>query len=118
MGPLTKQEAQNLLDNFRNQLLQRTATKQDVQSLADIVKTLLSTTQQSQQILRQAEYQRSQSTRRIIALETRLAQMEQELHAYRESMNRMVASHSQPPQIVVTPPAHGQSQGQYVYRPA
>jgi phage terminase small subunit len=118
MGPLSKQDVQNMLDSCRSQMVQRLAAKQDIQQIQDIVKTMLGAVQQNQQILRQAEYQRSQLTRRAIALEARIAQLEQEIHSSKEAMNRMAANYAQPPQVVVTPPANGRQQGQYVYRPA
>lgn len=121
MGPVNRQEVQIMLDNSRNQLLQRTAAKQDVQAINDTLKTLLNVHQQNQQFLRQAEYQRSQLTRRVIALETRLAQLEQELRTHRDLLSRIASQQTQQPQVVVTqPPPQSQDAyaGQYVYRPA
>lgn len=119
MSPVSRQDVQTMLDNFRNQLLQRTPVKQDVLTINDTLKTLLNVCQQNQQLIRQAEYQRSQLTRRAIALETRIAQLEQEIHSYRDVLNRMAAAKTPAPQVqIVSQPQQGSEMaGQYVYRP-
>jgi hypothetical protein len=127
MGPATKQDVQTIVDTSKNRVLERVALRQDVQWLMDQTRTLLNLIQQNQQMLKQAEYQRLQNTRRIIALETRVAQLEQEVRGYRQTLNRV--ADTRPQQVMVpvqqaspAPQNDGagpeQYPGQYVYRPA
>jgi hypothetical protein len=67
MGPATKQDVQSIVDASRSRVLERidrVALKQDIQAIMDCLKGLLNVHQQSQQLLRQAEYQRLQLIRR------------------------------------------------------
>jgi hypothetical protein len=126
MGPATKQDVQSIVDTSKNRVLERVALRQDVQWLMDQTRVLLNLLQQNQQYLKQAEYQRLQQTRRVIALETRIAQLEQEVRGHRQTLNRVAESR---PQQIVMPsqpvnqapqnnaPAPDQYPGQYVYRP-
>lgn len=147
MGPvITKQDVQNIVDNARNRIMDRVVTRQDVQGLTDNVrllvnqrqqmsaqvvtrqdlqnvndslKNMLSIIQQNQQLLRQAEYQRLQLIRRVVALETRISQLEQELRSHKSTISRF--AETRPQQVVPVQPqpqanAEGY-QGQYVYRP-
>lgn len=125
MGPVvSKQDVQNIINTCQNRILERTASKQDLQAVNDTIKSLLNLNQQSQQLMRQAEYQRSQMARRVMALEARLIQLEQELRVHRDMLSRISNQQSQPQQIII--PAQSReaaAQGggqleQYVYRPA
>lgn len=89
MVTLTKQDIQNMLDNARNRLMERVASRQDVLVLQDTIKSLTVTLQQSQQLLRQNEYQRVQLVRRAVAMESRMVQMEQELQNVRRALNQV-----------------------------
>lgn len=125
MGPISRQDVQNIVDNSRTQLFQRVALKQDIQVLSETVKNMLVLLQQNQQFLRQAEYQRSQTTRRMVALEARLTALEQEIKPLRTVVTKMVEQQqrtAQVPQIVVQPaptPRQGSvaPEQQYLYRP-
>jgi hypothetical protein len=86
MVSLTKQDLQNALDVARNRLLERVATRQDVSALRETIRVLTVTLQQSQQLLRQEEYQRVQLVRRAVAMESRMVQLENELRTVRVSM--------------------------------
>lgn len=94
MVSLTKQDLQNALDVARNRLLERVATRQDVNSLRETIKVLTVTLQQSQQLLRQEEYQRVQLVRRAVAMESRMVGLENELRHVRSSMVQL--AHAQP----------------------
>lgn len=122
MGPVvSKQDIQTMMNTVQNRVLDRTASKQDMQMISDILKSLININQQNQQTLRQGEYQRSQLARRMMALEARLIQLEQEIHGYKDVLARVAALYSQRQQIVVTPaevmPQTDGQAAQYVYRP-
>lgn len=125
MGPVNKQDVQNIVDTSRNRLIEkldRVALKQDIQALMDCVKNLLNVHQQNQQLLRQAEYQRLQMIRRLTALEARMAQVEQYTRTSQGTLNKVAQATSTRPQQVFfaptpnnTPPAPGGYAGQYGY---
>lgn len=94
MGPMTRQDMQTMLDNSRARLLERMAQRQDVQQLTENVKTLLVTTQQMLQLLRQADSQRTQTNRRVAALEMHLAALEQEIRPLRSTMTQVASKQS------------------------
>lgn len=121
MGPVSKQDVQNLITTAQNRIFERIAGKQDVQLLTDTVKTLLNQHQQSMQLQRQAEVQRLQLLRRMTALEARNAQLEQEIRGYRDALNRISVAQTQPQQIRISstaPQTQHDPISQYVYRPA
>ncbi|HTE57432.1 MAG TPA: hypothetical protein VK694_01720 [Verrucomicrobiae bacterium] len=125
MVSLTKQDLQNALDVARNRLLERVATRQDVNSLRETIKVLTVTLQQSQQLLRQEEYQRVQLVRRAVAMESRMVGLENELRQVRTSMVQL--AHAQPVermtervilQQVQADPEHRQTPEQRYYNPS
>ena len=123
MGPISRQDVQNIVETSRNRIFERVAMKQDLLTLTELVKNLLTLEQQNQQLLRQAEYQRSQMTRRVIAAEARLGALEQEIKPLRSVLTRMVEQqHAQQPQRVILQPQPTPRQGsvapeqQYLYR--
>ncbi len=125
MGPVSRQDVQNIVNACRVQLTDRMASRQDLQALNETIRTLVNSNQQNQQLLRQAEYQRSQATRRMVAVEARLGALEQELRPLRAVMTKMVEQQSTTPQIIMQQPApHTARQGsiapeqQYLYRPS
>lgn len=124
MGPtVSKQDVQNIINVCQNRILERVATKQDLQMVSDTVKSLLNINQQNQQLIRQAEYQRSQMLRRAIALETRIIQLEQDIRSQRDMLSKMSSVQAQQPQPIVIQAPSGEKQSlgnsadQYVYRP-
>ncbi len=124
MGPVSRQDVQNIVNTARAQLSDRMASRQDVQTLNETMRALVNSNQQSQQLLRQAEYQRSQMTRRMVAVEARLGALEQELKPLRAVMTKMVEQQSTTPQVVLqAAPQPTPRQGsiapeqQYLYRP-
>lgn len=123
MVPVTRQDVQNIVDISRNRVLERVATKQDITVLADTVRTLNNLHLQSQQLLKQSEYQRSQLTRRAVALEARLGQLENDLRSINATMLRLIEQKQQQ-QIVMPAPAAAPAEQQptplaqpYAYRP-
>lgn len=121
MNPtVSKQDVQNMINVCQNRLLERIASRQDIHMINDAVKSLLNIHQQNQQLIRQAEYQRSQLMRRAASLEARLIQIEQEIRGYKEMLGKVASAQAQPPEIVVSMP-EAQSEprtARYVYRPA
>ncbi len=118
MTTLSRQDIQSLLDNTRNQILQRGVNRQDYQILLDQVRALTNLVQQNQQIIRQSEYQRVQMMRHMGALESRLVQMDQEMRLLRASHDKLVER--QPERVMMpTQTESAQSPEQrYLYRPA
>lgn len=121
MTNLTKQDVQSVVDNAKNQMLQRTVTRQDLQTQNDVLKALLTSVQQNQQLLRQSEYQRTQMLRRAVALESRIIQLDQELRNVRlsieNSMDRLIER--QPQRIVMPIQAEtGQAGVRPLYNPS
>lgn len=88
MGPATKQDVVSIVESTRARLFDRMATKQDMQLLLDQSRTMLIIAQQSQQLLRQAEMQQLQLNRKIVALETRINQLDQELRTHKALLNK------------------------------
>lgn len=110
MTHATKQDVQNLVENSKNQLIQRMATRQDMQIVNDNLRVIITNLQQSQQLLqqgqqllRQSEYQRIQMMRRTVALEARLIQVDQELRAVKAALERL--AESQPQKVIMPVPA-------------
>lgn len=83
MASLTRQDVQSVVEQARTRLIDHVASRQDMQTLQGTVKTLTTTLQQSQQLLRQEENQNLQLARRIGALESRMMQLEHELQQLR-----------------------------------
>ncbi len=103
MTNLTKQDVQNVMENVKNQMLQRVASRQDLQAQNDLMRALLSNLQQNQQLLRQSEFQRVQMHRRAVALESRIVQLDQELRTLRGSLENSIARliEQQPERIIM-----------------
>lgn len=113
----TKQEVQNLLDQTKNRITERMVTRQDMQCLQDLVRGLVATNQQMQQMMRQSEAQNTLLMRRIIGLEGRIGQFEHELRTLQQFVSRLIDS--KPEQIVIpASPEENKRYGQYIYRPA
>lgn len=120
MTPVSRQDVQSMINTLQNRILERTALRQDVQALTEVVKNLLNLNQQNHQLFRQSEYQRLQMVRRAVALEARMGQLEAELRAMRGTMQRMSEQQPLPQRLSVPaqPPAQQPAQAQYLYRPA
>jgi hypothetical protein len=114
--PVTRQEVQSIADTLQNRLCQKVATHQDFMNMYETLRTMMSLLQQNQQLLRQAEFQRLQSSRRVVAVETRLAQMEQELRAHRSMLEDVQSQRSK--HVLVPAPTGQPDRTQYMYRPA
>lgn len=96
MGPANRQDVQNIINIAQNRIMDRAATKQDMVTLTDTIRTLTALNQQTQQMLKQADYQRSQHTRRVVALEARLQNVENELKNTQVALGRYVEHKPQP----------------------
>ena len=108
MGPpASRQDVQNIVDIARNRIEQRTVAKQDIINLTDSLRQLIGLHQQSQQMIKQSEYQRLQLTRRSAAVEARLANLENEIRSLTASTNRMAELKQQP---IVMPQVPQQAQ--------
>ena len=104
MGPAaTRQDVQNIVDVARNRIEQRTVAKQDIVNLTDTLKQLIGLHQQSQQMIKQSEYQRLQLTRRSAAVEARMTSLENEIRTLITATNRLSEQKQQP--IIVPAPA-------------
>lgn len=103
MNPASRQDVQNIVDIARNRIEQRTVAKQDIINLTDSLKQLIALHQQSQQMIKQSEYQRLQLTRRSAAVEARLMNLENEIRTLTASMNRVADQRQQPVVIPAQP---------------
>lgn len=96
MIALNKQDAQNMFDNVKNRIIEKVATRQDVLLLTEAsrdrvmnyVRDSLQVFQQN--MLRRSEYQQSQMQRRLVAVETRMINLEQEIKANRQILNQIL----------------------------
>lgn len=120
MQPVNRQDVINIVETARNRIMERMVTKQDLTVLSDTIKNLTLLHQQSQQLLKQSEYQRSQLTRRVVALETRLASFENEVRVFAGEVVRAVEHKSQQVVVPAQPQPDQQPQPgvQYAYRPS
>lgn len=112
----SRQEIQSIADTLQNRLYQRLATHQDVMNLYELLKSVISLEQQNQQLIRQAEFQRLQNGRRIVALETRLMALEQELKTHRAMLENVQSQRAK--HVLIPAPAGQPDRTQYMYRPA
>lgn len=118
MAALTRQDIQAVIDNARARLLDYVATRQDVQALKDATKTLTTTLQRSQQLLRQEERQRAELIRRTFAVEARLAQLEHELQDINRAVS-VLANRRPTPRVTERVIVSGAEEKQsYIYTPA
>lgn len=117
MAGLTKQDIQNIVENAKNRVLDRVASRQEVQSQTDLMKLMFTNLQQSLQISRQSEFQRAQMARQIASLEARLVQMDQEMRLIKVAAQKIVDN--QPERIIMPVEAEsGQSpERRYLYNP-
>lgn len=118
MVNLSKQDVQGIVETAKNRMLDRVASKQDLQILNDTIKVMVSNQQQCQQLIRQSEYQRVQMMRRTVSLEARILQLDQELRNMRVSLDRL--ANSQPERILMpteTTPAASAAEPRYTYNP-
>ncbi len=118
MGPVSRQDVQNIVEVARNRIMERAVTKQDITTLTDTIRNLTNLHQQSQQMLKQSEYQRLQLSRQVVAAEARLANLENEVRTTQAMINRLAG---QRPQHIIMPVPVPQGQDnqptQYSYRP-
>lgn len=119
MNPASRQDVQNIVEVAKNRTLDRIPTRQEFVQLFDNVRTLINLHQQSQKLLQQSEYQRSQLTRRAVALEARVVALETEIKTTQYMISKLA---ERPVQQVVMPARAndqaGQPVQQYAYRPS
>lgn len=118
MSPVNRQDVLSIVESARNTIMARMVTKQDISATTDAIRTLTNLHQQNLQLLKQSEYQQSQLSRRIVALEARLVNLEGEL---RNTQQMLVRYADQPPKQIVVPVQPQTEQAgatQYTYRPA
>lgn len=116
----SKQEVQTLLDNTKKQIIEKVATRHDVQNLTEASRDRLMNYSRDllqvyqQNLLRRLEFYQIQTTRRIAGMESRLMSMEQEAKAMRQLMERIA---DQAPQRIYMPLEDKTKQPytQYVY---
>lgn len=118
MTNLSKQDVQSVVDNAKNQMLQRVVTKQDIQVQNDLLKVVIVNLQQCQQIVRQSEYQRVQMTRNISALEGRTMQMDQELRQLRATLDRLIEHQPERIMLPAQPEQARTPEQRYLYNPS
>ncbi len=94
MQPVNRQDVQNIVDIARNRIMERMVSRQDLSPIYDMVKNLTALHQQSQQLLKQGEYQRSQLSRRVVALEERTISLENEIRALSVLTSKLIDQRS------------------------
>lgn len=123
MNPANRQDVQNIVEGARNRIMERMVTRQDILILNDTIKNLSALNLQTQQLLKQADYNRSQSSRRIVALEARIASLQNEVRVLASLVARTA---DQKPQQVIMPVANATDdeslqkavqQARYIFRP-
>lgn len=100
MNSASRQDVQNIVEVAKSRIMDRMVTRQDVTVLTDTIKNLTALHQQSQQLIRQSEYQQSQLSRRIISLETRIINHENDIKILTAAISRLM---EQRPQQVIMP---------------
>lgn len=124
MVPLNKQDAQNMMENMKNRIIEKVATKQEVQlqteasrdRIMNYVRDSLQVFQQN--MLRRQEYQQSQVQRRMVAMETRMINLEQEIKANRQVLQQILERLNQQEAQQINLPASADAPvgyGQYTY---
>lgn len=109
MNSASRQDVQNIVEVAKNRIMDRMVTRQDVNALTDTIKNLTALHQQSQQHIRQSEYQQAQLSRRIISLEARIINHENDIKILTAAISRLM---EQRPQQIIMPiqtPADEQS---------
>lgn len=122
MNPVNRQDVQNIVEVAKNRIMDRMVTKQDIVALTDTVKNLAALHQQSQQIVKQSEYQQSQLSRRIVSLEAKISGLENDTRVMAATVARSMEQR-QPQQIIMPVQTQADEKAmrqaaQYVYRPA
>jgi hypothetical protein len=121
MADISRQDVQSLLDTTRNILLQRLVTRQEVQAITEGARDrIVANMQQQAQLVRQMNYQNIQMYRRVVALETRMANLEHELKASRQLT--LHVAENMPQKIIMPVMPENKAQAptptqQYAYRP-
>lgn len=119
MAEVSKQDIQYLLDAQRNTLLQRLGTKQDMQIISDVSRDkIMALLQQQAQLIRQMNYQNIQMYRRVVTLETRMANMEYSLKTVHQLTHNV--AENMPRQMVMPaiPETNNAPTPNYSYNPA
>lgn len=124
MSALSKQEAQNLINNAKNQILSGTASRQDVQTVTENSRDRVIgymhdfLTQNQQQFFRELQFRNQQYKDRLTAMEHHINSIEQEFRSMRQQIDKMAGNQ---PQRVIVPMAQEQIdavQDQYGFNPA
>ncbi len=121
---VTKQELQTFLETTKKQIIDKVATKQNVQLLNEAdrlkimnyVRDLIQIYQQN--MLRRLEYYQVQNTRRLAGMEARMMSMEQETRAMRQLMERLADAEPQRVYMPLQNDSDKQPYTQYVYKPS
>lgn len=99
MVSLTRQDVQSVVDNARTRMLDQVASRQDIQLVRDNLRSITTMIQQTQQMLRQEEFQRVQLVRRSVLMEARMSQLEHELQGIKRSLETITASQQAMPKV-------------------
>lgn len=118
MGPVTRQDMQNIIETSKNRLLERIPSKQEFIQLSTNVRLISDQYQQQQQLFKSSEFQRSQLTRRIVALETKLTSVEIELKNITYLLSRIAEQRAQPTAQQVYQQSQQEPQSRPAFNPA
>jgi len=109
MTTLTRQDVQSVVETAINRASQRTATRQDLQTISDgnrdrilaYLQAFLA--QNQQQVFRQLDARNTQSAQRLAAMESHVAILTQELRVMRQQMERMAGQ--KPQRVIMSVPS-------------
>lgn len=90
MGPISRQDLQNMLDTNKNRILERSVCKADLQQVHDVLKNVQQQFQQNLQQLKQFEVELQQVARRDEMLESRLATVERDIKELKAEVFRLL----------------------------
>ncbi len=95
MTAISRQDMQNMLDTFRNRLIDQVSTKQDVQRMTDATRDRIISymhdylQQNQQQFIRQLDIRTKMYKDKLTSMESRIFALEQELKVSRQLMEQM-----------------------------
>ena len=95
MNTISRQDFVNVTEGAKNKIIEKLVTKYDVQAAADNARDRVLASVQTlhldnQTAIRQANAQRDQTWRKMIALETQVVALRHEIQAMHITLNRMV----------------------------
>ncbi len=104
MSTMTRQDLLNVTEIAKDKIIERLVTKYDVQVACDnardrILSSVQSMNMENQGMIRHINAQKDQSWRKIVALESQIAGLQQEIRAMRFTLNRFLDTLESPKSV-------------------